>query len=528
MKKERKLFLQPKDNVDQIVKYLKVFKEEKIILVIPKNSVLAKKLINFEILKKEIERLKKEVLISSVDEHILEQAALAGFKVLDEFFLVKEKFVTDVVLDESKKILNTKALFNKKEENKNLKDKEEEIEKNLVNIFKKKKEEKKFPKILKYVFSLVLLIAIFAFCFVYLPKMELNITFKKNEVNFEKMVKVSVDLLEIKENNDLLEFPGELINFNSNLEKAFQASQKEFVSLKAKGKLAVYNAYSSQPQVLVKTTRFLSPNNKIYRLENDVVVPGAKVEKGKIEPSFIVVNVIADQPGEDFNILNPDPNQKWTIPGFLKSDKYKGFYALANQGPILGGFEGERYVVKNEDLEMAKKDLEKDLINSLNTKFLVKDFNLKTLTEPKIEIIKIDYTNEVDKNNNFKLLMEANLKQIAFKEDDLKKYLENKYKNELKSKLKYDIVLEKIDLIYNKPEIDFSDNSLIFKLTANMIFKPAFDSESFKKELINLSEKDLRNKIYNLKGYETVKINFWPFWVKRSPYFLNRILINVN
>lgn len=526
MKKERKLFLQPRDNIDQIIKYLKAFKEDKIILVIPKNSILAKKIINFEILKKEIERIKKEVLISSVDEHILEQAALAGFKVLDEFFLIKEKFVTDVVLDESKKILNTKALVNR---DKDVLKNEENVEKSLVSIFKKqKKEEKKIPKFLKVLFFFIILLIIFVFCFFYLPKMEVNITLKKNEIEFNKKVKVSANLLEIKENDNFLEFPGELISLNNNIEKRFQATKKENVALKARGKLAVYNAYSSKPQMLVKTTRFLAPTNKIYRLEEDVIIPGAKVESGKIEPAFIVVNVVADEAGEDFNLLNPDPNKKWTIPGFLKSDKYTGFYALANQGPILGGFKGERYIVKEEDLENAKKDLEKDLLTSLNTKFLIKDFHLKTLTDPKIEIVKIDYTNEVDENNNFKVLMEANLTQIAFKEADLKNYLQKKYEAELKNKLNYEVVLDKIDLIYSEPVVDFSNNVLTFNLVAKMLFKPVIDLENFKKDILNLNEQELRNKIYNLRGYETIKINFWPFWVKRSPYFLNRILININ
>ena len=56
---------------------------------------------------------------------------------------------------------------------------------------------------------------------------------------------------------------------------------------KARGSLTVYNEYSSSPQTLVATTRFESPEGKIFRIEKNIVVPGAKIEEGKIIASTI-------------------------------------------------------------------------------------------------------------------------------------------------------------------------------------------------------------------------------------------------
>ena len=528
--KEKKIFLKQKDGVDEIIKYLKNLKEEKIYLVVPKNSVLGNKMINFEILKKETERFKKEIIICSINEHILELAALNGFKTFDEFFMFKENFVMDVVLDESKKILNTKAIDFKSKTRTDF-----EKEENGLNFFRKNKKnfdlkkEFKSKSKLKFIISISLILVLVVFFVIfYLPKMELVINFRKENVEFEKKVVVDKNFLEIKE-EDVLFLPGEVITLVNNLEKKFPAQEKQLVSLKTKGKISVFNAYSSKSQVLIKNTRFLSPDNKIYRIQENITVPGAKLDKGKIIPSFIVVDVVADEPGSEYNILTPNPDEKWTIPGFKDTDKYFGFYALANQGPISGGFKGEKFVVKETELEEIKKQMIKELTEILETKTLVKDLSLKVLNEPFFELLKIDYAKEVDNNNNFSVFLEGKIKQIAFKENDLKQYLINKYKSDLERKLGYDLVLDKIDLFYKDVLPDFNNEKLNFVLKAFLVFKPKFDENSFKEEILNLKENDFKNKVYGLKGFESAKINFWPFWFNRSPIlFKDRILIKIN
>ena len=51
---------------------------------------------------------------------------------------------------------------------------------------------------------------------------------------------------------------------------------------KASGQIIVYNAYNDNNQKLIKNTRFETPDGKIYRIQASIIVPGTKVEEGKI------------------------------------------------------------------------------------------------------------------------------------------------------------------------------------------------------------------------------------------------------
>jgi hypothetical protein len=72
----------------------------------------------------------------------------------------------------------------------------------------------------------------------------------------------------------------------------------------AKGTVRIVNKYSKS-QTLVKTTRLLTSDNKLYRIDAQVVVPpGGEVSVG----------VYADKPGSQFVLTGP---QKFTIPGLF-------------------------------------------------------------------------------------------------------------------------------------------------------------------------------------------------------------------
>jgi len=91
---------------------------------------------------------------------------------------------------------------------------------------------------------------------------------------------------------------------------------------KATGIITIYNTYSSSPQTLVKTTRFVSEGGKLFRTTKTIVVPGADASSGKIVPGSTTVEVIASEPGNEYNI---GPST-FSIPGFKGTPKYLAFY----------------------------------------------------------------------------------------------------------------------------------------------------------------------------------------------------------
>ena len=54
-------------------------------------------------------------------------------------------------------------------------------------------------------------------------------------------------------------FPRRFFPFQKIFTQLFPASGEQNVSLKAQGTITIYNAYSSSPQSLVATTRFVTP-----------------------------------------------------------------------------------------------------------------------------------------------------------------------------------------------------------------------------------------------------------------------------
>ena len=98
------------------------------------------------------------------------------------------------------------------------------------------------------------------------------------------------------------DFPVETISFKIT-EKDFRPiiGEKE-IKTKARGRIVIYNAFSSEDQLLVRRTRFETPDGKIYRISEQIIVPGAEIKDEKIAPSSVEAEIFADQPGEEYNI----------------------------------------------------------------------------------------------------------------------------------------------------------------------------------------------------------------------------------
>ncbi len=527
MTREDKIFLEPEDDIKKLLKLLKEIKSFLVVVSIPKNSILGRSINNFELLKKEVEKLNKEVWIESVDEHILELAEISGFKAFNPIFKEEIKAVTDILPRIKKKelISRPKPLEAKMTEF------IQEKEVRETKIFKKTRKEKsslsEILKISAWVCVFVVIGAIVYFSlFWFLPKARISITFKKEVINFQNLVEANKDFFEGKIENNKITIPGELISVSKNLVMKFPASGREKVEKKAKGKLTIYNVFSSAPQTLVANTRFLSPDGKIFRLDKQVVIPGAKVIEGRIEPSSIEVEVTADKPGEEYNLKSV--SGIWRIPGFQGTPRYEGFYAKAF-GPFSGGFIGEKQVPTKEDIEKAKTKMTELLKTALENQFLVVKEKLKFLEgSSDFKITQINVNEEVDEKGQFEVFLETTMKKIGFDEEILKKTIVDDFKKNLKNKINYELDLTDFEMKYNNVSGNFEQGSLVFVINGRIIFKPSFDIEKFRKEISGLSRFDLANLIYNLPGLENARISLWPFWVNSVPRFQSRIELKVD
>lgn len=142
--------------------------------------------------------------------------------------------------------------------------------------------------------------------------------------------------------------------------KEVPAKTEQKVQKKASGKVIIKNEYSAQSQRLIKNTRLETADHKIYRIDESVVVPGAKMSGSTVvTPGSVEAIVYADVPGEEYNI-KPSGTIFFSIPGFKGDPRFSKFTAMTDS-PITGGYSGTVKVPSSEDVLAAQAALKEDL-----------------------------------------------------------------------------------------------------------------------------------------------------------------------
>ncbi len=139
---------------------------------------------------------------------------------------------------------------------------------------------------------------------------------------------------------------------------------------RAKGTIKISNNYGSEAQTLVATTRFESASGKIYRIQENISVPG----NGSIE-----AQVVADGSGESYN-LNEGT---LTIPGFKGTDKYEKFSATVTKAISGGGgnetqsggtfIRADEETLRSRAMEEAKKKFSENINNEAGDMYTFTD-----------------------------------------------------------------------------------------------------------------------------------------------------------
>ncbi len=154
--------------------------------------------------------------------------------------------------------------------------------------------------------------------------------------------------------------PYDVMTLNKMGEKTVPAGGKEHVERKASGTLTIVNNHSTASQKLIKNTRFETPTGLIYRISEDVTVPGQSLLNGKLVAGTIDVTVYADKPGTTYNLQQA----AFTIPGFKGDPRYSTITGKTKTA-FTGGFSGEMSVVDDATLKSARESLRTDIVKSL-------------------------------------------------------------------------------------------------------------------------------------------------------------------
>ena len=539
-----------KDDAAILIDRLMRSKCPEVVLVLPKNSILAADLNSIKILKEEVESVGKKLFISTENNEIKIFAEKIQLPIYNSISHKEEDRFSRPAKKELKKMSDIAPPSLKIPEpnpemnlipqqepviyevtNKNIiselnKNNDSELEKDLKDFYNepKSKSENKFPTVgSKKLFSFnrivvsfvgigVLLLA--TAMYLILPKANIKLSLKEAPIKVAIPVAISKNISSPDFANGII--PGQYFLLSKSGSKIIETSNESGNSpLKTGGFIFIYNAYSTAPQKLVVQTRFETKNGKIFRIQNPVIVPGAKMSGTQLIPSSIKVEVISDAAGEEYQI---GPSY-FTIPGFKGSSKYAGFYAESTEPMTLVQ---NSSTLSSQEIEKTKKNLEDALVNEL------KNDTLNTFKDSDLKLIDGASTVKIDefKVNSQIVSMKITWQAIFFKEKNFRALVDYSVSNKYPDLKNFDF---EDDITYPQAtKSDFKKGEIFFTFELDKTNAFAVDLAGLKKELAGLDENGIRSIISNKNFINNATISLWPFWVKQAPGNPDKINITLD
>ncbi len=297
--------------------------------------------------------------------------------------------------------------------------------------------------------------------------------------------------------------------------KEVLATEEREFNKKASGIIVVYNKYNSSSQRLIKNTRFETPDGKIYRIKESIVIPGmVKNDDGELVPGSVSVRVYADEPGEEYNIGLTD----FSIPGFKNSPKYESFYARSKT-EMTGGFSGILKYPQKDKLELASNELKKVLMERLKTQAFVQKPDNFVLYEDAMFIMFDDIQNNFEtKGNKVNIVQRAVLKGVIFDKKSLTNLVA---RNSLALFEEGDIIIPEIEnisfTIIDKEDTDLENDNIKFKLSGNVNIVWNIDIEEFKQTIVSTTKKSFQEILIKFPKIKKAEVYIRPFWKRTFP-----------
>ena len=404
---------------------------------------------------------------------------------------------------------------------------EKQSEEPMIIDSSSQEKKKKGLRMFMYFMIPVTLAFLYYLGFIGLARAEILISSRKMEIPFSKEILVDTNVSSIDTTKAII--PGNLFSFNSTETEEFTSTGQGKDEKKAKGIITIYNNYSTSPQILVATTRFETPDHKIFRLDSRTVVPGATTENGKLVPSTIDVKVTADQPGADYNIEACNlPDCKFSIPGFKGMPEFDGFYGVSKNA-MAGGSSGSVPVVSSEDIKNAESVILDKVINSINQDLenkVPQGLTILTGAKSGVNISKLSSNAELgDYVDKFTVEAEMTVKVIAFDENNIIKYVQGVLEEDRDENYNF---CKDLEIEYSDLETDFDKGTLNVTIKVNQTLCHQLDLDEIKSSVIGKNQEELDEIFKNNPGIDEVQIKFWPFWIKKVPNSLQKINILID
>lgn len=273
---------------------------------------------------------------------------------------------------------------------------------------------------------------------------------------------------------------------------------------KARGQIIIYNTYSSSPQKLISQTRFQTPDEKIYKIQEPVSVPG----NGSLE-----VTVYADNPGPEYNIGLTD----FTIPGLKGTPRYAKIYGRSKT-EMKGGTKENALIVSEKDINDARNNLKQKIENYLREKINQQKPAEYLLYKNALEIDFIDDPSNPkagDAVDKFVFKEKGKASGFLLKRDDLSGIL-TENKNNISV-----VNLEQLE--FNLLSKNLKETKITFNIKGNGHFVWNIDTNSLANSLMGVKDNNYKAVFKDYPEIEKAEIIFKPVWWPWIPSDKSRI-----
>jgi hypothetical protein len=317
----------------------------------------------------------------------------------------------------------------------------------------------------------------------------------------------------------------EVMTVQKDLSKNLDTDGTEYVERKAIGKAIIYNNYSASSQRLINNTRLETKDGLVYRIRQSVNVPGIQTVKGVKVPGSVEVEIIADMPGDKYNMKVTDLKGDFNIPGFQGDPRYDSFYGRLS-ADATGGFVGNVKKVSDANIQAGRADLQ----NSLKDELIKEAYATKT---DNYILFKDNYytqCNDLPDDSStaeYKITEECSIYAIMFDKNELSSFIAS---NKIK-----DFDNSKVDIMWNDNDIvilsgitaePWTESSLKAKFTGPAEIVWSFDKNSILGSIVG-QDKSIVNSIIesNKNSLSEIQATIRPMWRSTFPDDQNKIKV---
>ncbi|MDA3840530.1 MAG: hypothetical protein PF572_05540 [Patescibacteria group bacterium] len=294
------------------------------------------------------------------------------------------------------------------------------------------------------------------------------------------------------------------------LTASYEASGEDVIGEEVAGEVTIYNYYTKN-QPLVATTRLLSPDGKVYRIEETVNIPAG----GEVK-----VKVYADEPSIN---METGPT-KFTIPGLWAGiqDKIYG----ESKSKIEYSQKVDKFVTQ-ADIDNAIRDLKQQLVQKakaeINKKY--EDYSQVIYSIDDNSVFTEIEAERGDEVDGFDATITANIVAVAFDDQAAANLAEKKFISTLAAEKEL-IEFNRNNIIYTLDTFDYKEGTA--SINATFEGKVSLDSNSEvinKEEILELNKDQLDAYLMSKEGISGFDIEFFPSFIKRVPAIPDKIII---